>query len=71
MNLILTGWGGWGADNGVWEIGTPTKGPSASHWGSQCAGTVLSGNYSSDTDSRLISPSVQKKTSNSVIKLLV
>jgi len=51
------GWGDWYADNGVWEIGTPTAEPGAAHSGSQCAGTVLDGNYPDDTDSRLISPS--------------
>ena len=28
-----SGWGDWSTDNGVWEIGTPTAGPSASHGG--------------------------------------
>ena len=50
------GWGDWYADNGVWEIGTPTAGPGAAHSGSQCAGTVLGGNYPDTTKSRLISP---------------
>jgi hypothetical protein len=53
------GWGAWSADNGVWEVGTPsTVGPPACFSGSQCAGTVLNGNYPPKTDSRLISPSI-------------
>jgi len=52
------GWGDWYTDNGVWEIGSATAGPGASHGGDQCAGTVLSGDYPEYTDSRLISPSI-------------
>lgn len=52
------GWGSWYADNGVWEVGTPTAGPAAPHGGTQCAGTVLGGDYPGYTDSRLISPSI-------------
>ncbi len=52
------GWGGWSADCGVWEIGEPKSGPKNCHDGSQCAGTVLDGNYPNDTDSRLISPAI-------------
>ena len=49
------GWSNWWyADNGVWEIGTPSVGPLACHSGSQCAGTVLDANYPSGTNSRLI-----------------
>ena len=54
------GWGDWSADHGVWEVGTPTAGPEGAHGGSQCAGTVLDGNYPNyNTDSRLISPSIR------------
>ena len=49
------GWADWSAENGVWEIGTPTSGPGVCH--GQCARTVLNGNYPNDTDSRLITPS--------------
>jgi hypothetical protein len=52
------GWGDWSADNGVWEVGTPTAGPQSSHGGSKCAATVLGGNYPAYTVSRLISPSI-------------
>jgi len=57
-----SGWGDWYSDNGVWEIGTPTAGPSASYGGTQCAATVLSGDYPSYTDSRLISPTITLST---------
>jgi len=50
-----SGWGDWYADNGIWDIGTPTAGPESCHGGSKCAATNLSGNYEVDTDSRLIS----------------
>jgi hypothetical protein len=50
-----TGWGDWWANQGVWEIGTPTAGPAACHSGTQCAGTVLAGNYPAYTYSRLVS----------------
>lgn len=53
------GWGDWSTDRGVWEIGVPTEGPSGCHSGTQCAGTVLAGNYPGDTDSRLVSPTIQ------------
>jgi len=54
------GWGDWGADNGIWQVGTPDPvnyPPPDPHGGLQCAGTVLNGLYEPDTDSRLISPS--------------
>ena len=44
------------ADNGVWEVGVPTSGLGAAHGGTQCAGTILDGNYPAYTDSRLIMP---------------
>lgn len=47
------GYGTYTVDNGVWEVGTPTSGPTACHRGSQCADTVLGGNYPIATDSRL------------------
>jgi hypothetical protein len=58
------GWGGWKADYfggkatdfAMWEIGVPTSGPGAAHGGSNCAATVLNGNYQDDRDSRLVSP---------------
>ncbi len=53
-----SGFGDWYADNGVWQIGTPTVvGPSACYSGSQCAGTILDDNYP-NTNSALVSPSI-------------
>jgi hypothetical protein len=53
-----SGWGGWHADNGVWEVGSPgAPGPAAAHSGSDCAATVLTDVYP-HTSSRLISPSI-------------
>jgi len=46
----------WITDNGIWEFGTPSVGPGASHSGFQCSGTVLNGNYFGYDDSRLIYP---------------
>jgi hypothetical protein len=53
------GWGNWWVDNGVWDIGTPTVGPDTCHSGSNCAGTVLNGNYPDNANTRLISPSIK------------
>ena len=51
-----SGIGDWYTDFGVWEIGTPTvAGPSTAHSGSQCASTILNGNYQEGSPSRLIS----------------
>ena len=52
----------WAVDAGTWEIGTPTAGPatnaagSRAHSGTNCAATILAGNYPNNVDSRLISP---------------
>ena len=51
--------GDWDISNGVWQVGAPTAGPVGAHGGSQCAGTVLDGNYPRYTNSRLISPSIR------------
>ena len=53
-----SGQGDWFADNGVWQVGLPAAGPASCHQGTQCAGTILDGNYPK-TNSRLISPPVQ------------
>jgi hypothetical protein len=58
------GWGGWrvdyiggqATDFGIWQIGVPTTGPGAALEGSQCAATLLSGNYPEDRSGRLFSP---------------
>ncbi len=52
------GWGDWSADRGVWQVGTPTAGPTSCFSGLQCAGTELAGNYGPNTDSRLVSPTI-------------
>jgi bacillopeptidase F (M6 metalloprotease family) len=44
----------WYVDNGVWEVGVPTTGPSAPHGGTKCAATVLNGNYPPNANTRLI-----------------
>ena len=47
----------WSVDNGVWEVGVPTSGPSGAHEGTNCAATVLDGDYSRNVGTtRLISP---------------
>ncbi|MCP3919365.1 MAG: hypothetical protein GY711_27830, partial [bacterium] len=54
-----SGWEGWGADRGVWQVGSPTTGPAAAFEGTNVAGTVLDSNYGANTDSRLVSPTVR------------
>ena len=51
-----TGQGDWSVDAGTWEVGHPTSGPNQGHTGTNCAGTVLAGNYGWNMDTRLISP---------------
>jgi len=58
------GFDGWTADNGTWELGSPTKsgGPATNslgahvHGGTNCAVTLLNANYPTDMNSRLVSP---------------
>ncbi|MCP4995683.1 MAG: hypothetical protein GY934_18190, partial [Gammaproteobacteria bacterium] len=50
-----SGIGNWYADNGVWQVGTPTASPAGCNTGTQCVGTVIDGSYDAFTDSRLIS----------------
>ena len=55
-----SGIGEWTVTNGVWEVGPPTSGPQGCRDNStQCASTVLVGNYPNYTDSRLVSPEIQ------------
>jgi hypothetical protein len=56
------GIGSWYADNGLWEVGVPTVGPTSTHSGINCAGTVLGGNYPPNANTRLISPSISLPT---------
>jgi hypothetical protein len=59
-----TGLGDWSVDSGTWEVGKPTSGPAAAanaaglraNSGTNCAATVLAGNYGWNMDTRLISP---------------
>ncbi len=44
----------WYVESGTWEVGTPTSGPDSAYNGDNCAATVLAGNYSEPTDTRLI-----------------
>lgn len=46
-------------DNGIWQEGPPTSGPMAAHSGQNVAGTVLAGNYSDNTSSRWVTPSLR------------
>jgi len=60
------GWVDWGADRGVWGIGSPTAGPSACATGSGCAGTNLAGVYDPNTDSRLVSATLDVPSATTV-----
>jgi len=53
-----SGIGSWYVDQGVWEVGIPTAGPTAAYSGQNCAGTILAGNYPDNSDTRLISPQI-------------
>jgi photosystem II stability/assembly factor-like uncharacterized protein len=53
-----SGQGNWLILGGVWQIGTPTSGPMAAYRGSRCAGTNLAGNYPSNANAILISPTI-------------
>ena len=50
----------WSIENGVWEFGVPTSGPTANgsgiraHSGTNCAATILAGNYPEPANTRLI-----------------
>src|SRR3990172_7763090 len=47
------GWGDWVPSLGIWEIGSSTVVDCSLSGGTQCAGTILNGNYDPFTDSRL------------------
>lgn len=53
LETFENGWGDWCTDYGVWQIGT-----GSAHGGSNYAGAVISGNYPTQNDSRLISPRI-------------
>lgn len=46
----------WSVADGTWEIGSPSSGPNSARTGTNCAATILAGNYANNVDSRLISP---------------
>jgi bacillopeptidase F (M6 metalloprotease family) len=46
----------WTASNGIWEIGVPTSGPNAAHERTSLLATILSGNYTDNRSSRVVSP---------------
>jgi regulation of enolase protein 1 (concanavalin A-like superfamily) len=50
------GIGDWYAESGSWQVGVPTSGPGAAHSGTNCAATVLNGNYPVGANSRFVSP---------------
>ena len=52
-------WDLWYTDNGVWEVGVPSHGPTNAFQGVRVAGTILDGDYCDayyGRDSRLIGP---------------
>ena len=49
--------GDWFADFGTWQVGNPSCVGLVPPCGTNCAATVLCGNYASDVDSDFISPS--------------
>lgn len=58
-------WGDWDTDNyALWQIGTPVSGPPVNSSGlrafsyTNCAATVLGGNYPANSSGRLITPSL-------------
>ena len=53
-----SGIGDWNADNGLWEFGIPTVGPDSTHSGQYCIGTIMNGNYTPDSHTRLVSPNI-------------
>ena len=64
-----SGAGDWSVDLGTWEIGRPTSGPGQGHLGStNCAATVLAGDYPYNVDSRLISPPFAVPSNNPALR---
>ncbi len=56
------GTGDWSADNGLWQVGIPSNGPSYTHSGQNCASTDLDANYPSYANTRLVSPLITLTT---------
>jgi hypothetical protein len=53
------GQGDWSVTMGTWQVGKPTSGPGAAHTGTNCAATVLAGNFPNYANSQLVSPPFQ------------
>ena len=68
-----SGFGDWSVDEGSWEVGEPTSGPSNAHSGQNCVGTNLEGNYWEPADSRLSKSAICSTISirKSTISILV
>jgi hypothetical protein len=58
----------WTTDYGTWEIGKPTSGPNAAHTGTNCAATVLAGNYANFANARLTSPPFVVPATNAILR---
>ena len=54
--FTATDWHGWSADNGLWQVDTPSSGPGSGHGSSSCA--YVTDNPVYKTDSRLVSPAI-------------
>ena len=65
------GIGSWYGDNGLWDVGVATIGPSTAHSGQRLAGTVLNGKYTDNSNTRLISPVIYLDTLQPGKKLLL
>ena len=53
-----SGIGTWEVSNGVWEVGIPTAGPTGTHSGVNCVGTILGGIYPPNANTLLVSPQI-------------
>lgn len=68
-----SGLGDWSVDSGTWQVGVPTTGPPTNskgfraHSGTNCAATVLGGNYGYNVDTRLITPPFTLPSSGSQV----
>ena len=51
------GMGDWYASKSIWQVGAPTSGPGSGYQSTNCAATILNGNYPARSRSRLTSPS--------------
>ena len=62
------GLGDWSTERGTWQVGVPASGSGSAHSGTNCAATVLAGNYASYVDSRLISPPFVVPSSSAALR---